>query len=86
MVSCIQRYNVVMENDEETRKLLREVLRSQTVEELVKQGFSRVEAEMIAKKDDINKEENENEEKEEEKEKKKDIIKRIAIEVSLEDV
>lgn len=72
-----------MMNDEKTTKLLREVLRSQTIEELVKQGFTRVEAEIITKKEDILKEEKE--EKKDEEDKKKTLLKKIAIEISLKD-
>jgi hypothetical protein len=68
-------------SEQEDRKLLREILRSQTVDALVKQGFSRVEAEMISKKDDVNKEDDEKEEK-----KEKDVLKRISIEISVDDV
>lgn len=62
--------------NEESRSLLREVLRGQTIDELVKQGFTHVEAEMIVDKDDIN--------KKPEKE-SKPLLKRISIDISLAD-
>ena len=68
---------------EEKRKLLRGILREQTVEQLVRQGFTRKQAEMISDRDDINADEEKEEEK---KDSVKEVLKRISIEISVDDV
>ena len=65
----------------EDKQLLRNILKEQTIDQLVKQGFSRVQAELIINKEDINEDESKKAKKakKEKKEKSpKEVIKRLS--------
>lgn len=64
MVECVKRYTLIMTESETTesqdtesedREMLRNVLNTKTTDELVRNGFTYVEAKMIVERNDLNK-------------------------------